>query len=415
MSDTSNILFGFLREIFYASPDAKLDLDKLEEDYVMLGRGLMFFALCYSQYNEFANALARGDLSTQPPPPENELAAPLKSLHASLKHLTWQSKQVAMGDYKQHVDFMGEFADAFNMMVEQLADRQQKLEDEIASSKKHVEALEQGNHLLENVTRHIPQQIFVVSEGDHEILLKNEMAEREIAGDPAFLEKIMEELAKCEDQEPPHSKEIKLEQDGTTRFFSVISYNIEWEKVNAEALLINDISDERKQIEDLKTQVYRDSMTHLFNRFYGMLELNEWLEKKVRFALVFVDMDNLKYVNDEFGHIDGDRYISCVAKCLGTYSGNALVCRIGGDEFMMLVPDADEEQARDRMLELQSLLEKDDYLDDKDFSYSISFGIVAVNENNELSASDILSLADERMYEHKRARKKERQAAKPPA
>ena len=127
MSTTSDLLFAYLREIFYASPNARLDIEKLEDDFVLFAKGLMFFAHCYSQYNDFAHALAKGDLSVSPPPPENELAAPLKSLHANLKHLSWQSQQVAKGDYKQRVDFMGEFADAFNTMVEQLDDRQRKL------------------------------------------------------------------------------------------------------------------------------------------------------------------------------------------------------------------------------------------------------------------------------------------------
>ena len=124
MSSTSEILFEYLRDMFYNPSKAVLDIGKLDEDFVMLGQGLTYFAECFSQYNELAEGLAKGDLSVPLPPPENELAAPLKSLQASLKHLTWQSQQVAMGDYTQRVDFMGDFSSAFNMMIEQLSERQ---------------------------------------------------------------------------------------------------------------------------------------------------------------------------------------------------------------------------------------------------------------------------------------------------
>jgi len=299
MSVTSDILFTYLREMFYAKPSAELDITKLEEDYVMLGKGLMYIAHCLAQYYEFANALAKGDLSIQAPPPENELASPLKSLHASLKHVTWQSQQVAKGDYKQRVDFMGEFADAFNTMVEQLADRQYKLENEINVSQKHAQALEH--------------------------------------------------------------------------------------------------------------HAYRDALTGVYNRFFGMMTLNEWVDEKKQFALIFVDMDNLKYVNDKHGHQDGDIYIINVANHLREFSQDTVLCRVGGDEFMLLIPSVDGDAVRNRMEELQKEIQSDKYLEGKDYYYSISYGIVHVDENNDLTSSNILSIADERMYEHKRARKKERQ------
>ncbi len=68
----------------------------------------------------FANAIATGDLSAELKFHGGPLIGSLKSLHASLRHLTWQTKQIAQGDLTQRVDFMGEFSDAFNSMVERL-------------------------------------------------------------------------------------------------------------------------------------------------------------------------------------------------------------------------------------------------------------------------------------------------------
>ncbi len=68
----------------------------------------------------FALAVGRGDLS-QSLKTRGLMAGSLKALHANLRHLTWQTKMVAAGDLTQRVDFMGEFSEAFNLMVHNLA------------------------------------------------------------------------------------------------------------------------------------------------------------------------------------------------------------------------------------------------------------------------------------------------------
>ncbi|MCL2152189.1 MAG: diguanylate cyclase [Oscillospiraceae bacterium] len=408
MSATSDLLFAYLREIFYGTSQAKLEIEKLDEDFIVFSKTLMFFARCFEQYNHFANALAKGDLSAMPPPPENEIAAPLKSLHARLKHLTWQSKQVALGDYGQHVDFMGEFADGFNTIVEQLADRQQKLENEINQSKKHAKALEQSNLLLSSLTHYIPQQLFVVAAEKHEVLLFNNLAKKELYKDSDYVHKVMEKLPDPQSMNGSYYCEIKLGQGDAERYLEVNSYSIEWNRINAVALVINDISDERKQRLELEDKVYRDSLTRVYNRFYGMLTLSDWVEAKKRFALVFVDLDSLKYVNDAHGHNEGDEYIIRVSSHLAAFSPDAVVCRLGGDEFMLLIPDINNDGAHNHMAKISDAIENDEYLIGKGFRYSISYGIVAVDEKNDMPSSNILSVADERMYEHKRLRKKER-------
>ena len=75
----------------------------------------------------FAAAMANGELSLIPGSYGGPLVGSLKALHASLRHLTWQTKQIANGDLSQRVDFMGEFSLAFNSMVENLAEARQEL------------------------------------------------------------------------------------------------------------------------------------------------------------------------------------------------------------------------------------------------------------------------------------------------
>ena len=410
MSKTSDILFEFLRKVFYDPSGATLDIESLDEDFVMLGKGLMYFALCFSQYNELAMALSKGDLGVSLPPPENELSAPLKSLHASLRHLTWQSQQVANGDYKQRVDFMGDFSDAFNMMIEQLAERQQKLEDEIELSRNKTVALEQSIELLSNITQSIPQQIIVIDRNTHKTLFKNKSAQTQIMNDSNYIENMLSQIT---DKDAINNRQnIEILYTGVDndeeRYLSVSSYLLEWNNSDAEAFVINDISIEKNQIKELEKYAFKDSMTRLHNRFSGMIILNSWLEEKKCFSLVFVDLDNLKYVNDQFGHSEGDNYIITVAKYLRMVSSDAVACRIGGDEFMLLIPKFTYDKTLSHMNDLYSMIRKDNSLQSGRFTYSISYGIVYVEKNNKLPSRDILSLADSRMYDCKRERKKER-------
>jgi diguanylate cyclase (GGDEF)-like protein len=296
-------------------------------------------------------------------------------------------------------------------MIEQLAERQQKLENEINLSQKHANALEQSNLLLSNITHYIPQQIFVIAADKHEILLFNDLAKKEIFREPDYIHMVMELLPEHKGISGSYYNEINLNTDSTNseeRYLAVNSYSIQWNDISAIALVINDISTEKKQRKELEDYAYRDSLTHTYNRFYGMFTLNDWVDEKRRFTLVFADLDSLKYVNDEHGHSEGDEYIIRVANHLGTVSPAVVVCRIGGDEFMLIIPDVGFSEAQDYMARISEEIENDEHLEGKDFRYSISYGIVAVDENNDLPPSSILSIADEKMYEYKRARKKER-------
>lgn len=90
----------------------------------------------------FATSLASGNLDVESPKKSNYMAAGLKELRSNLSPLTWQTQQVAKGDYKQHVDFMGDFSNAFNSMVEKLIERENKLKEDIEEQKRMEKELE---------------------------------------------------------------------------------------------------------------------------------------------------------------------------------------------------------------------------------------------------------------------------------
>lgn len=407
MKDTSDILFEFLGDLFYRPADAKLDVDSLDEDYKKVGQALVFFAQKLTEQRAFASSLARGELSEEIPSADNELAAPLKALHANLRHLTWQTQQVAKGDYRQRVDFMGEFSDAFNSMIRQLQSRQHELEAEIELSRSKTLALEQSNSLLTDITAGLPQCIFVVSKSTGDVLYQNNAAINMGAGCP-LLQTKLQDLALHAPASLPDGfcEEFTLEQGKRQFVFSSTSYSMQWQGHDAKAFIVNDVSAERALVKELEQYAYQDELTGLFNRHAGMQVLQNWLAENKAFSLCFADLDNLKYVNDTFGHSEGDTYLTNAAHQLEAASANFVVSRIGGDEFMVLMPGYTEEQATAAMHTARQALAD---ISSNQYNSSISFGVVQVGENDKRTSSEILALADELMYQHKRKNKQAQQ------
>ena len=406
MNPTARLLFEYLRKALYDPAEAILDLDDLPDDFKDLGKGLQFFVMQTIEAKNLMAALAKGDLATVQSSRGNEIAAPIKSLLSSLLHLTWQAKQIAKGDYKQRVDFMGEFSVAFNTMVEQLGERQEALEKQILLIEQKRESLSQSNHVLSALIHLMPVQILVLARDSKEILLINEIAKAEALAHRKYTEIIIKLLKNKKGAGAGEEIHVEVLLGGSLRYLCIKSFFVDWSGTDAEVLVIMDESESSKKIKALEHDAYRDSLTQLFNRTFGMLALDKWVKEKRHFIIVFADLDALKFVNDVYGHGEGDHYIINAGKHLSTIASDAVVCRLGGDEFMLLVPNQDYYNVFNRMEEIYESLSRDEYLRDKAYSYSISFGLVEVKPDNALTVKELLNIADERMYENKRMRKK---------
>ncbi|MDH5258298.1 MAG: diguanylate cyclase, partial [Gammaproteobacteria bacterium] len=116
--------------------------------------------------------------------------------------------------------------------------------------------------------------------------------------------------------------------------------------------LVSDISERKIMIDRLTQLAERDSLTGLYNRHFLMDELERIVDRSARgekqhIALLYIDLDHFKYVNDTLGHIAGDKVLQEVTRILEKRArGTDLVTRLGGDEFAILLYDVDELQAK---------------------------------------------------------------------
>lgn len=118
-------------------------------------------------------------------------------------------------------------------------------------------------------------------------------------------------------------------------------------------------------------------------------------------AMVVMDLNHLKYVNDHMGHYEGDRYIQCASSALKSAAGNdAVSYRVGGDEFIMIIRDADQNKAEDCMERIQTEFMKLRFTCDKNLS--IAMGYAIYDEELDQDLYDTGKRADQMMYENKK-------------
>ena len=191
-------------------------------------------------------------------------------------------------------------------------------------------------------------------------------------------------------------------------FYLVSEKNKELTKINSE--LEEKVKQRTESLlkanEKLEQISVRDELTGLFNRRYAMYEIEHMIGNYKRynktFSLLYIDLDKFKSVNDNYGHEIGDRVLVWIAKYLESCVRKTdIVCRLGGDEFLIICDFSSEENA----LNLGSKLNKEfeNYNNDQIFKYwkpSLSIGVGEIDCVCQ-TVTDILKKADEAMYKAK--------------
>ena len=193
--------------------------------------------------------------------------------------------------------------------------------------------------------------------------------------------------------------------------FDTVKSKKNWSLEHQEALQImaNIVSDAMVKVETEKKinfMAYYDALTGLSNRTYFNLQLDKMIElakrKEKLIGILFLDLDEFKSINDTMGHDSGDKLLIEVSRRLSKVVRKSdAVCRFGGDEFLVMLPDMDEpDQIKITTEKIMEVFEKPIELKDQEFYVTASCG-VAVYPVDGHDSETLIKSADLAMYESK--------------
>ena len=204
---------------------------------------------------------------------------------------------------------------------------------------------------------------------------------------------------------------IRKKKDGTLFPVSVSGSNI---LINGHVkgilgIYIN-ITERKKIEEELKKLARFDNLTGSCNRGYGLALLDRQLKlakrNKAQILLAYLDVDNFKDINDSFGHEEGDKVLKEVVKLLkSTLREIDIICRMGGDEFLLIFPESSEEDSPLIRKRIRKNLVKLNRELKRPYKISFSMGFSCYNPDNPQSMDELIRIADKKMYEDKQNKK----------
>jgi diguanylate cyclase (GGDEF)-like protein/PAS domain S-box-containing protein len=177
-------------------------------------------------------------------------------------------------------------------------------------------------------------------------------------------------------------------------------------KVHNYFLIFSDLSYSNKKQDSLFHLAYHDSLTNLPNRLKlkAQLEvmLNNARRNNLKFAVLFLDLDNFKIINDTLGHSSGDEIlISFANKFKSMIRTNDMIARLGGDEFVFVLNDISNYLFIERICnKILGIVSKSIQIDNKNFKLGVSIG-VSVYPDNGNDIDSLINKADTAMYHAK--------------
>lgn len=169
--------------------------------------------------------------------------------------------------------------------------------------------------------------------------------------------------------------------------------------MNKQHEIHNQLIQEKKDINNLWKLAYTDMLTNCNNRQLLDKRLKEYAGYGGKITLAFIDLNGLKIINDQFGHLEGDHYLITTSQILTKIfqNYNADLFRYGGDEFVLMSNSLGKREMEKLLEQANHMLQT--HTNQRPFSQkSISFGIV---QGNSIDYQDLMKEADKLMYQHK--------------
>jgi diguanylate cyclase (GGDEF)-like protein/PAS domain S-box-containing protein len=174
--------------------------------------------------------------------------------------------------------------------------------------------------------------------------------------------------------------------------------------------VVRDITERKKLEETLRNSSLKDDLTGLFNRRGLLKQAAPYFDfarrQKENLLLLFIDLDGMKRINDEFGHNEGDNALINTAAILNrSFRSSDIIARLGGDEFTVLVTDlnASKEEAIAR---LNENLKAYNAVETRGHKLAFSIGVASLEPERMTCFEELLEQADQAMYEQKRMKRR---------
>ncbi|MCK4584379.1 PAS domain S-box protein [candidate division WOR-3 bacterium] len=167
-----------------------------------------------------------------------------------------------------------------------------------------------------------------------------------------------------------------------------------------------DITARKRTEEELRKFATTDVLTGVLNRGHALLLFGKQLQvsrrNKQKLSICYVDVDRLKDINDTYGHQEGDEALKLISKFLEETPREAdIVCRLGGDEFLMILSQCSIDQAKSVWERIANKLTAFNAKMIKPYIISLSCGFAEYNPDAEKSVDKLIAIADQEMYKDK--------------
>ncbi len=370
-----------------------------------------------NEMNRLAIDLSEGKLDEHIPSRHNFMAGPLKQLHSQLFILKWSLRQLQSGYVVSKLEYTGELYEAFNGLVDQVAAASTQQSKNVVSNT-HTSFNSWRYHQILQALNMLHILVLEVDSNGRVVyanrLAKEKLGEIEYITSEHIENKVLEAIAKLnkEGNNFPLHQEIYENSSGT------------WYRITSDRFLlpnglalyiyiIEDVSEWKANEYQLTLSATMDAMTAAYNRKAGVEELEKILactDPSEMYCIAFIDIDNLKTINDTYGHCEGDYTIKSIANVLlSSVRESDIVCRYGGDEFLIIFKNSSEELAEKIITRMYEELKRIGRKNPKPYILSFSYGIASCSNcnNSDFKGADLLRLADQKMYRYKTQKKKE--------
>lgn len=175
--------------------------------------------------------------------------------------------------------------------------------------------------------------------------------------------------------------------------------------------IIKDISERKEMDEKIQKLIQSDSLTGSYNRRHGL----ELIDMQIKLAsrnqtsllLAFFDIDNLKKINDTFGHHEGDRVLKAVNDLFkSTLREVDIICRMGGDEFLLAMINSSLREVPAVKKRLSGELSQLNRGIEKDYQIQFSIGFSEYLPDHPKNLDELIAIADQEMYKEKNSKKR---------